>query len=364
MHLFLALSSLVVLFGCGQQEEITSYKVKKPELVDPTFTAAANRPAGPATVQQTLGLIVPVGDTSWFFKLTGETTSVEPQEAAFLEFAKTIKFSTGADAKPTWTLPTGWKEFPGNEFRFATIRLPESESDAKPLEISVSPAGGDVLANINRWRGQLNLKPIAAADMSDTTKALQIDGRDATFVSLVGTGSGQMGGAPFAPFAGGSGAALPADHPPIAGPSAPPTTKAPASDDLQYVLPAGWSPGKPNAFSQIALQVADGDKKAEITVSEVGGDMLSNVNRWRGQIGLSQFDAAALAKETKKIETFGTTGDYVQLVGPAGEKQQSILGVRIEAEGRTLFVKFRGDADLAQREKSHFEEFVKSLRAK
>jgi len=162
---------------------------------------------------------VPVGDTGWFFKLTGEKAAVEPQHEAFLQFITSIKFSGG---KPTWTLPPDWKQLPGSSMRFATIQI---AADGKPLELSVIPlpqAGGDttksdtakyVLDNVNRWRNQLNLKPITADELSTTTKSLKIDGHDATLVSLVGTGSGGMSGAaPFAPFAGG---ALPPDHPPI-----------------------------------------------------------------------------------------------------------------------------------------------------
>ncbi len=358
MHLRLTVCLLAVIVGCTQQEEITSYKVKKPELVDPKSAAVANAPAAPATDQQTLGLIVPVGDKSWFFKLTGEATAVAPLESAFTFFAGNIKIEN--DKGPTWTLPSAWKELPGNGFRFATIQIPAA--DGKPLEISVSEAGGDLLANVNRWRQQLRLPAIAADELTTSSKTIKIGEHEATFVSLVGKGSGQMGGAPFATFAGGGGAALPADHPPLDPKSAPPAAKAAASDGLSFDTPSGWTAGKPNAFSQVALQVVDGDKKAEVTVSEVGGDFLSNVNRWRSQIGLASVDAAELAKETKKIESLGTTSDYVELVGPAADKRQSILGVRIEASGRTWFVKFRGDAELAEREKPRFEQFVKSLK--
>src|SRR5207302_8827214 len=143
------------------------------------------------------------------------------QHAAFLEFITSIRFSGSSDAKPTWTLPPDWKQLPGNAMRYATIQI---AADGKPLELSVIPlpqSGGDkekyVLDNVNRWRNQLNLKPITAADLATTTKSLTIDGREATLVSLIGTGSGGMtGGAPFAPFAGGP---LPADHPPLGTPT-------------------------------------------------------------------------------------------------------------------------------------------------
>lgn len=364
---FAALLLAATVVGCGQQEKITSYRVKKPEVVDPTLISAASTPTALATEQQTLGLIVPIGDNSWFFKLTGDAKSVEPQQDAFLEFTKSIKFSAGADAQPSWTVPAGWKDLPGSQFRFATIRMAESDSAGKPLEITVSSAGGDVLANINRWRGQLNLKPIAASDMGEATKAVKVGGHDAIFVSLVGKGSGQMGGAPFAPFAGGgssSGGKLPADHPPIDSGQSAPVAKAQASSDLKYDAPPEWSPGKANAFSLAAFKVVDGDAQADITISTAGGELLDNVKRWRGQLGLSPIDAAELSKSVQKIDTLGTTGAYVEIVGPEGAKRETILGVQAEAGGRTWFVKLKGDAKLAEQEKSRFEAFVKSLRMK
>jgi hypothetical protein len=201
----------VLIAGCGQRDDITRYTVPKPEVIDPTLTAKAPGPAAAAVETQTLGLIIPSGEMSWFFKLTGPKEAIEPLEEAFMEFVKTVKLSGGPDAEPTWTLPGGWQQLPGSQFRYATIRMPTMDS-GKPPDITVSQAGGDVLSNINRWRGQLNLKPVSESGLAETTEKLEIDGREATYVSLVGTGSGGMGGAPFAPFAGG---ALPPDHPPI-----------------------------------------------------------------------------------------------------------------------------------------------------
>jgi hypothetical protein len=353
------LVGLAVLAGCGQSDQITKYTVTKPEVIDPTLVARTTSPSAATTEQQTLGLIVPVDEMGWFFKLTGEKEAVQPQHEAFLQFVTSIKFSAGPNSKPTWTLPPGWKELPGREMRFATIQI---AADGKPLELSVIPlptAGGDtekyVLDNVNRWRSQLNLKPIAAGELPATTKPLKIDGHDATLVSLVGTGGGGMAGAPFAPFAGG-GAALPADHPPVTSDKAT-SGKSRTSAPIRYDAPPEWSAAPPNAFSIASFKVSEGDKKVEITISSAGGDLLSNVNRWRGQIGLSPIDAAELTKTVQKIDTLGIQGDYVELVG-----SETILGVRADAAGRTWFIKLKGDSTIASREKPRFEAFVKSLR--
>jgi hypothetical protein len=212
--------SCFVAGGCDQRDEITRYTVLKPEVVDPTLVAGT-RPAATLVESRTLGLIVPVGETGWFFKLTGEAAAVEAQNEAFLQFVTSLKFSAGAAGKPEWTLPEGWKEQPGAGMRYATIQVP---GDAKPLDLSVIPLprSGDtqkyVLDNINRWRGQLNLKPITADELSTTTKTLKIGEHEATLVSLLGSGSGGMGAAPLAPFASGQ---LPPDHPPIGGSKSP-----------------------------------------------------------------------------------------------------------------------------------------------
>src|SRR5262245_7435665 len=258
--------ALLVGAGCGQHDQITSYTVRKPELVDPTLAMKPAAATAAATDNQTLGLIVPVGDMGWFFKLTGDVRAVQPQHEAFLEFIQSIKFSPPPEAKPSWKLPGGWKEQPGREMRFATIQVPSEVGP--PLDLSVIPLPNTsrdtqkyVLDNVNRWRQQVRLPPIGAGDLTNSTKTLKVDGHEATLVSLVGKGSGQMSGAPFAPFAGGSGS-LPADHPPVD------KSKAAASDgDLRYEKPDGWSVGKPNAISLLAFKVTDGDKQAEITVS-------------------------------------------------------------------------------------------------
>ena len=132
----------LVFAGCGQHEEIAHYTVPKPELIDPTLVSSAKPPAAD-TETRTLGLIIPLPGTGWFFKLTGDAAAVEKQEEAFTQFVKSLKFSEGPDPKPSWTLPEGWKDKPGSGMRYATIQVPGEEA-AGPVDHS---AAG------NRWRG-------------------------------------------------------------------------------------------------------------------------------------------------------------------------------------------------------------------
>src|SRR4051812_5771504 len=70
---------LFFVAGCGQHDEIARYSVTKPELVDPKPESKATTVTASGTQQQTVGLIVPVGEMSWFFKLTGAKEAVAEQ---------------------------------------------------------------------------------------------------------------------------------------------------------------------------------------------------------------------------------------------------------------------------------------------
>jgi hypothetical protein len=154
---------------------------------------------------------------------------------------------------------------------------------------------------------------------------------------------------PGGPFSGGL--------PPVAS-----TNQGSGADEpqLEFKKPEGWTEAPPKAFSLATFVAGERDKRVEITVSSAGGDLLANVNRWRGQVALPPWNKDDLAKGAAKIETLGASGDYVQLVGP----KETILGVAAVVGGNQYFVKLKGSADLAQAEKANFESFVKSLQLK
>lgn len=65
-----------------------------------------------------------------------------------------------ASVKPRWTVPSAWKELPPAGMRAASFS--DAAGNEKELDISVvtfpGEAGG-LLANVNRWRGQMKLEP-------------------------------------------------------------------------------------------------------------------------------------------------------------------------------------------------------------
>lgn len=71
----------------------------------------------------------------------------------------------------SWETPEGWTQKQGaSEFRFAQIDM----GDELVLVVSRFPGDvGGTLANVNRWRGQLQLPPIGAGELEKAVKKVQ-----------------------------------------------------------------------------------------------------------------------------------------------------------------------------------------------
>ncbi|WP_306591817.1 hypothetical protein [Geothrix sp. 21YS21S-4] len=65
----------------------------------------------------------------------------------------------------TWSLPKGWSEAPGDGMRFATFKTPIAGRLEATVVVLPGPAGGE-LANVNRWRGQIQLAPLDEAALA------------------------------------------------------------------------------------------------------------------------------------------------------------------------------------------------------
>ncbi len=357
------------LAGCDRSDEVVTYTVPKQEQLAHSASASMpmmpphgmGQPAQPNQPRRMLAAMIRHGDDTWFFKAVGPVDALAKQADAFVQFVQSVRFSEET-GEPTWRLPKGWQrvEQSGPSMRFATVKVPTEQG---PVDLSVIPLRtppGDydqyVLANVNRWRGQLGLAPISANQLtSETTKVTTAEG-EAIVVNLVSPSGG-----PKAPSGGPAG--LPAGHPPIGGGAAPtPAGQTTASTGtkpkISFEAPEHWKPAPAVTFSVLAFQVQDGDKKAQVTVTPAGGDLLSNVNRWRRQVGLSAISAEQLRQSSEPIEVSGASGTYVRLVG----QSESILGVVVTVKGQTWFVKLKGDKNLAAKEEAAFRKFVQSLK--
>jgi len=323
--------------------------------------------------------------------------------------------SMGEAAKPSapafaWDLPQGWKELPRRQFRDANFTL-ERDSSVECF-LTIMPGGGGGLAgNVNRWRGQMSLPPIEPAELNRLPK-IKMFGRDAVVVELTGkfigrgadakddygflaaylelpgttltlkmTGPGKTVTQEKANFIklagslrldsshGGHGAhgAQPVQKP-AAGSDGIAAGMATGNSGFKWETPEGWTAGRDRSMRVVTLHPG-GNKEAQCYVAMMGGDgggLHGNINRWLDQVGSAQKTPAEInALET--VDMLGAKGVLVESYGKfsgigAEEKDNAgLLGIVCLLDGRAVFVKFIGPADLVKREKGHFIAFSRSL---
>jgi hypothetical protein len=152
----LLLASLPLLSAC-RDAKVTSYRVPKEKAPEaPPTMAAASTNAG---------------------------TAPAPGSPAPDMASTAVPTASGADL--VWTAPAEWKPKAPGAMRKGSFTVSGPGGDAD-LSITAFPGdvGGD-LANLNRWRGQIQLPPLAAGDLGTVTAHVDLPGLHVTVVDFV-----------------------------------------------------------------------------------------------------------------------------------------------------------------------------------
>jgi hypothetical protein len=94
-------------------------------------------------------------------------------------------------AKPVtglkYDVPENWQELPGSPpFSYAKFTVAR---DGKQLDVSVSTAGGSLLANVNRWRDQIGLPPFTDEQLTAALMEVQLGAVPGQLVELTNSDS-------------------------------------------------------------------------------------------------------------------------------------------------------------------------------
>ena len=85
-------------------------------------------------------------------------------------------------------MPAGWQEVPAAQFLLAEYSITGANGAKAEVNVAeLSGNGGGVLANVNRWRGQIGLDPVDETGLAKLTTAMDVTGGQATFVDMTGT---------------------------------------------------------------------------------------------------------------------------------------------------------------------------------
>ncbi len=337
------------LAGCREGAKIERTRVPK------TVTSAVSGNSN-ANDQMFVAMMRHAGKV-WFFKAVGPAAQIKRLRPELQKFLQTVQFLPGHHGKPSWELPEDWVQKAGSGMRFATLEIGPA---AAPLRLSVSSLSQTtddwnqyLLSNLNRWRRQMGLGPLGNETLSDAVEVIPSGDQKIWFAVISGTA-----GDPLQTRSQSS--SLPAGHPPI-------SRQATRSEQLGFdpsqltgKAPEDWQPGPITGMRKGHFSLERAAERIDITVIPAGGNMLANVNRWRGQIHLPPTTEADLEKSLQPIQADGLTGKYVKLYGP----QQAILAAIFTTGKTQWFVKLKGNVELAKREEPEFEAFARSLQFK
>lgn len=146
---------------------------------------------------------------------------------------------------------------------------------------------------------------------------------------------------------------------------------------MRYEVPEGWTDGGRSGMRLATLLIGDPADKREVTIIPASGTLEVNVERWQGQLDPESTDdarrkaAAAAIDAGEPVDVAGQPATVVLLRNSAAGKGaddapdggEAILGAMIPVdESSALFVKFKGDAAVAIRERERFIRFVSSIR--
>ncbi len=299
--------------------------------------------------------------------------------------------------KLKYTLPDGWQEKAPSEMRVASFGISEN---GKTADISVIPLGGSAggdFANVNRWRGQVGLPPLADDDLHALAQKTAVGDQPADLYDLTGgaqrilavilhrddtawffkmTGDADLVEKQKAAFISflksiqfGTPTAIPVTDMSQLPPSHPPVDEMNASSDEKpaWIIPPDWSETAPSQFLVAKFMIGSGDATAAVNVSSLAGDgggLLANVNRWRGQLGLPP----ATEKDLAKLPVFVATGSSratvtdISGIDPRSNKRARLVGVVLPLGGQTWFYKLMGDPDVVAQQKDALIQFVQSAK--
>jgi len=339
-------------------------------------------------------------------------TATEAQPAPAPRTKAAAGPSEGSPKVP-WTIPAEWQERPNaSGMRLASYGV--TAADGRSVDISVTALGeqaGTELDNVNRWRGQLKLNPLSEDQLATARDPVKIGGESShlydivsqelmldgkyksrVLASILPTGNmtvffkaigeadlvaaekgrfiAWLASVKTGPDAGGdegsapAAAAAPAPAAPPKPSTTPPALPAGPSAELpRWKVPSHWIAGGPRAMRLASFTIpGDGNASGDVSISTLasgGGGLLANVNRWRGQVGLTPTDEAALAKEAQSITLPGRQKATVVDLG--GASANRILGAIVPDGDKAWFFKLTGPDALVVKERENFLAWLKSI---
>lgn len=147
-------------------------------------------------------------------------------------------------------------------------------------------------------------------------------------------------------------------------PAVPSAQPAPATAKSTYswTLPEGWSDKPASGMRLATILIPASGTQLNASITEFGGDLAGNVNRWRGQIGLPQLKESKILSTLEKVDTGLGQGYLVTLINPDSPDKAMLAAIIPRPSGTSVFVKVMGSSENLQTITAPFRQFTQSLK--
>jgi hypothetical protein len=290
------------------------------------------------------------------------------------------------------TTPPNWEPQPLSQMRQASFLVKGDNGATADISlVSLGPAAGNVLDNVNRWLDQLGQPPITEQKLGEMAQRLTTSSGDVTIVDLAGlpkdadpakngrivaamltTGTSTLffkmrGNADLveeqkADFIKWVAAVCDAQAESKSQPMAaiPPQDTGPPP--IKWETPENWTAVSPSSMRYASFTApAENGEKIDISVVTFPGDGGSdpdNINRWRGQIGLPPIDKNVVTSRIAPLKTADATFSTADIVGAKART----IAAWTRHDGRVWFFKATGPNAAVEKEKPNFVKFIESVR--
>jgi len=136
------------------------------------------------------------------------------------------------------------------------------------------------------------------------------------------------------------------------------TAQAPASPGYTSELPEGWTE-VPGSGMRKASYTIDGTSIDFYLISLAMGDVSSNVNRWRGQVGLAPASTDEIASEVSDFQAGGHTVSYIEIYNDEGGK--GIIAAIIDLSPQYWYFTAKGSVDELKANATGIRSFLESI---
>lgn len=138
----------------------------------------------------------------------------------------------------------------------------------------------------------------------------------------------------------------------------------PPAKNLSWTIPAGWKEEPGDGMRLATFTPPQNAGKSQATVVALPGDAggeLANVNRWRGQIGLTPIDEGTLASARKTVKSRAGAVLVYDFIGAGTRKPRLVAGM-IKVDATTWYFKLMGDEEAVGKNKPAFLKLLEGLK--